>query len=847
MSVQAPSESPGFRAFYDGLPIAVALLDARFRIIEVNTAFELAFDYAGREIAGRPFAEIVDADCAARLPLLLSRMRAGQIHQQILDCAIRSRLAQTFETRVHLSAWPAGGNGEYVAMLQRAAEPDARERLLMSQAEMFRVTIDQSPLPMSIQDNAFRFVMVNRAYSDFTGYPAAELIGRDAADFLHPTESRDTVLRQRKLVQGVAELPRFSMRRELVHRDGRRVPYRMEIGRSRGLDGEPLWVAVLIDLTRQEQAEAQQKALLECVSAGLAHVVDGVIVQVNPALLALTGRAAHDLQDRPASALFTDPTTWPAVEAQLSGRSAEGGELLRRRAELRTDSGDGRRRCEIVVRQVDPERPERGRLLTVTDIGELLEQSDRLRASLTELESLLETEPVGIVHLDQGRIVRANRAMRMLLDRPEDELLGRPFESFCRLERGEPHALFGAPHDRVATAPPSPGDAVTRAELRASSGRRISCLLHASAVGARPEERVVVAVDLSQQMAALDFATRMQVRFDNFAALVDQAVAIVDLGTDRISHANHATRHVLGVDPAVSSGQPSARLWGGLAASDRRHAQRVLAQLGTRQSAELTVERDDGGAPRTLRVRFYGSERASEVFVLAEDITDQLLEQQQRLADAVAQRETLVREVHHRIKNNLQGVAGLLEQTALDEPALLGPVRKLAAKIQTIAQVHGLQIRPGQVIATSRLVEAVAASLRRTMDLPIRYSAEMHGDEPRIHPLGVRESDSISIALMVNELVTNACKHRQGDAPVDIRLVDDGRSVTVHILNQGALPEGADPLAAPSVSRGMGLVAALLPRRGASLQVVNTDDDHVLARLVLTEPLLVEASVASDA
>ncbi|MCF8199483.1 MAG: PAS domain S-box protein, partial [Sulfuritalea sp.] len=48
--------------------------------------------------------------------------------------------------------------------------------------------------------------------------------------------------------------------------------------------------------------------------------------------------------------------------------------------------------------------------------------------------------------------------------------------------------------------------------------------------------------------------------------------------------------------------------------------------------------------------------------VMAEDITERREAELKRLAEARQQRETLVREVHHRIKNNLQGVAGLLQR-----------------------------------------------------------------------------------------------------------------------------------------------------------------------------------------
>ncbi|MGE5027735.1 MAG: histidine kinase dimerization/phosphoacceptor domain -containing protein, partial [Betaproteobacteria bacterium] len=61
--------------------------------------------------------------------------------------------------------------------------------------------------------------------------------------------------------------------------------------------------------------------------------------------------------------------------------------------------------------------------------------------------------------------------------------------------------------------------------------------------------------------------------------------------------------------------------------------------------------------------------------------------------DTMNLRNALVREVHHRIKNHLQGIAGLLRQHA-DEHAEIRPIMDVAiAQIQAVAAIHGLQGR----------------------------------------------------------------------------------------------------------------------------------------------------------
>jgi uncharacterized alpha-E superfamily protein len=66
--------------------------------------------------------------------------------------------------------------------------------------------------------------------------------------------------------------------------------------------------------------------------------------------------------------------------------------------------------------------------------------------------------------------------------------------------------------------------------------------------------------------------------------------------------------------------------------------------------------------------------------MVATDVTEQRAAQQARFDAAIAQREVLVREVHHRIKNNLQGVAGLLQQIGARRPEMAAAMSEVAER-----------------------------------------------------------------------------------------------------------------------------------------------------------------------
>ena len=98
------------------------------------------------------------------------------------------------------------------------------------------------------------------------------------------------------------------------------------------------------------------------------------------------------------------------------------------------------------------------------------------------------------------------------------------------------------------------------------------------------------------------------------------------------------------------------------------------------------------GADKAKAKQDEGDGQASQLLLVATDVTEQRAAEQARLQAAIAQREVLVREVHHRIKNNLQGVAGLLQQNAARRPEMADILSEAVGQVQAIAQVYGLQV-----------------------------------------------------------------------------------------------------------------------------------------------------------
>ena len=220
-----------------------------------------------------------------------------------------------------------------------------------------------------------------------------------------------------------------------------------------------------------------------------------------------------------------------------------------------------------------------------------------------------------------------------------------------------------------------------------------------------------------------------------------------------------------------------------------------------------------------------------QLLMVATDVTEQRAAQEARFKAALAQREMLVKEVHHRIKNNLQGVAGLLQQIAQRKPEVAGAISEVVGQVQAIAQVYGLQVGAGGTLRLKSVAEAIVASLQRTFGQPIRF--DVQGVAPQDWALP--EAESIPIALTLNELLTNAIKHSVVTQPdgaandagvggVSCTLESSELGVRIVISNDGSLPADFSLARVPGGVSGLGLVRALLPRRSATLTIEPAGD-----------------------
>jgi len=213
------------------------------------------------------------------------------------------------------------------------------------------------------------------------------------------------------------------------------------------------------------------------------------------------------------------------------------------------------------------------------------------------------------------------------------------------------------------------------------------------------------------------------------------------------------------------------------------------------------------------------NEAATLAHATSERALRKLGERRVELEAALREKNSLLQEVHHRVKNNLQIISSMLalQTERLDPEVPREPFYESTRRVRAIALTHEL------LYGMESLAEVDLGAYARALCETLRTS--IAGDavvEITPDPVTVAADQAVPTGLVLNELVTNALKYGRGadgSAPhveITIRATDEGFSLSVRDHGPG-LPPGFD--LAQSDRLGLTMVQALSRQLRGQLEV----------------------------
>lgn len=263
--------------------------------------------------------------------------------------------------------------------------------------------------------------------------------------------------------------------------------------------------------------------------------------------------------------------------------------------------------------------------------------------------------------------------------------------------------------------------------------------------------------------------------------------------------------------------------------------QAVRADLALTRSERKrhVVFRHRTAAGVVLDVEAYGSamrvDQRDLVLATVIDVTDRrVAEERLRVSEASLReslrvQDALLKEVHHRVKNNLQVITSLmrLEAARRSDPAVTSVLGEMQSRIQSMALLHETLYRAENFAEID-----LAAYLSQLADRVMRSlagSAHRVGLRLDMAPTTISLERAVPCGLLLNELVTNALKHgfpdgRSGEIRVSLHPDGDGSLVALTVADTGVgLP--ADWEQRRDTSLGLQLVSDLVRQLFGTLTI----------------------------
>lgn len=476
---------------------------------------------------------------------------------------------------------------------------------------------------------------------------------------------------------------------------------------------------------------------------------------------------------------------------------------------------------------------------------------------------IVEIAPSALLLVDHERkVVLMNRSSELLFGYSSEELVGREIEQLVpeRFRTNHPeHVASFRREPRVR--PMGPGRELYG---RHKDGREIPIEIALNPMGT-PHGSLTLAsvIDISErerQDRALRFS---HAELQSLSASLERQVAertaeldatqrhlqtILDALPSMIGYwdrnlvnqfANHAYQSWFGVEGTSVRGKHMLELLGpDLFEQNRPFAEAALR--GEPQTFERAIPRVPGPGVRHSLAHYLPDIVAGDVrgfHVLVHDVSE-LTESRERLSHALEERDIMVQEIHHRVKNNLQVITSLLnvQVRRMETDEARGALEDCQRRIMVIALVHD-QLYQARDYSRIQFGEYLRSLASNAFELG-RTSNSAHltlAVDDVLLDVGL----AIPCALIISELITNALKHafpggRAGTVSVTLTRLERALRLEVNDDGQG-LPANFQLTTAESM--GFQVVKALTAQLDGVLEVESRTTREGGASFRLTFPM----------
>ncbi len=426
------------------------------------------------------------------------------------------------------------------------------------------------------------------------------------------------------------------------------------------------------------------------------------------------------------------------------------------------------------------------------DITERKRAEEAIKESEEKFRMLAEKSPNMIFINKKGRIVYANQKCEEVMGYGREEFYSPDFDFFTMIEPdsiGIIKASFQK-HMKGADVVPYEYSLITK------TGKRIDAIVTTKLISFGGESAILgIITDITERKQAEDALRKSEEKYRHLVENTNEVLYATD-ENGIITYISPVAKTLSGYNPSEITGRNFAEF---IFKEDLDRVQEQFKKniLGTPEASECRIVTKSGdlkwirssGRPIFLNDRFLG------VQGVMSDITDQKRAEHEIKA-SLREKEAMMREIHHRVKNNLQIVSSLLrlQSRSIKSKTLKDTFEIAQNRIKSMALIH-------EVLYLSENLDKINFSdyiKRITNHLFSMFSrnAKKIRLELDVGEFYLDIDKAIPCGLIINELVSNAFKHAFPDGKsgkIQVRLANKLDRYTIVVKDNGVgFPDDVD-------------------------------------------------------
>lgn len=644
----------------------------------------------------------------------------------------------------------------------------ANERI-KSEQEMLTNILDLSPFIFGIFDKDGRLIKHNKAYDKLICFKDkknhklfskefSQLIGRSAEEMelLRNNTSIDITKLELSLLD-------TEKNEKMEFGNGSIIP---AIGES----GQPEYFIFFLEhyleshkliTTLRLQEKKYQQIFNNIQDVYFEVEMDGTIIEISPSVTSYTGYKREDLIGKNIKIFYAEPNHREAYLKALM----KNGEV--RNYEITFKHSNGSLVYTMVLsRLIHDEKSGRQRIIgAIMDITDQKIYYQKLTESEEKFKSLFENAPLGIMACDQkGNILDINRQMLDILGSPSKEMTVK-----FNMLNFEPMVQSGI-SERIIKAIRSGNSSVLEQSYTSHWGKTGIYKIFIKPVmnGYNSSEYVLImAENITEKVRTDEKLQETQERLNDIYEKTNDLIYTMDF-EGNFTSVNPMAEKWLGFRFKELK-DPNMKKFVSLD-SAKRAAENIQRKLKgeTDQSTYEVTAFDAKGGKKILEINSflrYKNNIPVEVFGIARDITERK-RHEEYIQASLSEKESLVREIHHRIKNNMQLIISLIKMHAakFTDMETKDTFKDIHHKLLAISGVYE-DLYFSQRFSSVNIKPYLEGMVGYALDSfdqskSIRCKFEVENIETNI-------DTSVPLGLIVSELTSNAIRHAFDQAPKD--------------------------------------------------------------------------------